>query len=59
MEYLVDYASPETRAAGEKLIAAELAAGWQDGARLEGREIWTRPRSRADPRRRTSETCYF
>jgi 2-iminoacetate synthase len=26
MEYLVDYAAPETRAAGEKLIAAELAA---------------------------------
>ncbi len=25
MEYLIDYASPETRAAGEKLIAAELA----------------------------------
>jgi 2-iminoacetate synthase len=25
MEYLVDYASPETRAAGEKLIAEELA----------------------------------
>jgi 2-iminoacetate synthase len=25
MEYLVDYATPETRAAGEKIIAAELA----------------------------------
>jgi len=25
LEYLVDYASPETRATGEKLIAAELA----------------------------------
>lgn len=25
LEYLVDYASPETRAAGEKLIAAEIA----------------------------------
>jgi 2-iminoacetate synthase len=25
LEYLVDYASPETRAAGEKLIAAEVA----------------------------------
>ena len=25
MEYLVDYATPETRAAGEKVIAAELA----------------------------------
>jgi 2-iminoacetate synthase len=25
MEYLVDYASPETRAAGEKAVAAELA----------------------------------
>jgi len=25
MEYLVDYASPETSAAGEKIIAAELA----------------------------------
>ena len=24
-EYLTDYASPETRAAGEKLLAAELA----------------------------------
>jgi len=25
MEYLVDYASPETRAAGEKAIEAEIA----------------------------------
>jgi 2-iminoacetate synthase len=25
MEYLVDYATPETRAAGEKIVAAELA----------------------------------
>ncbi len=25
MEYLVDYATPETRAAGEKAVAAELA----------------------------------
>ena len=25
MEYLVDYATPETRAAGEKTVAAELA----------------------------------
>jgi 2-iminoacetate synthase len=24
-EYLVDYATPETRAAGEKIVAAELA----------------------------------
>jgi 2-iminoacetate synthase len=31
MEYLVDYATPETRAAGEKLIAAEVAK-LEDGA---------------------------
>jgi len=31
LEYLVDYATPETRAAGEKLIAAEVAK-LEDGA---------------------------
>ena len=30
-EYLVDYATPETRAAGEQLIAAEVAK-LEDGA---------------------------
>jgi 2-iminoacetate synthase len=34
-EYLVDYASPATRAAGEKVIAAELATMREGGARAE------------------------
>ena len=31
MEYLVDYASPETRAAGEKVIAGRTRRGWSEG----------------------------
>jgi len=53
MEYLVDYASPETRAAGEKLVQAELG-------KLENNKIKTELITRLEKIRTTDERdLYF